>query len=145
MRFKTLYQALLALSKVTAPFIPFFSENIYQNLRTESDPESVHLCDFPEADLNVRQESLEQAMAALQQVVSLGHSLRKEHKMRVRQPLQTVHIACINEKVLDFLSSQKHLIQEELNLKAVELTANDAEFVHFTIKPNFRTLGKKSR
>src|SRR5204862_879618 len=85
--FETLYDVLITLSKVVAPFIPFISESIYQQLRKETDPLSVHMCDFPLPRQVLRDELLEKEMAYVQTVVSSGHSLRKEYKQKVRQPL----------------------------------------------------------
>jgi isoleucyl-tRNA synthetase len=141
--FSTLYQVLLALTKIAAPFVPFISDAIYQDLRTEGMPASVHLCDYPTYHAESRDERLEAEMAAVQQTVSLGHALRKEHKLKVRQPLPAVHIASSNPKVLEFLKDQQHLVGEELNVKKVEFSSNEAEFVQLRAKPNFRVLGKK--
>lgn len=141
--FATLYHVLLELTKVSAPFIPFISEAIYQNLRKESMPESVHLCECPTYHAETRDERLEEGMAALQIAVSLGHGLRKENKLKVRQPLSTAHIACGNQLALQFMQEQQHLIAEELNVKNVEFGADEKQFVQLKAKPNFRVLGKK--
>jgi isoleucyl-tRNA synthetase len=82
-------------------------------------------------------------MASVQTVVSLGHSLRKEHKIKVRQPLQTVYLCSENKGILSFLEGQKHLIEEELNVKKVVFSEGEEQFVHLLAKPNFRVLGKK--
>ena len=139
--FSTLYSVLLTLTKVTAPFVPFISEAIYRELA--SDPISVHLCDFPTYNPEVREESLEDEMALVQQAVSMGHALRKEHKLRVRQPLAKAHIVTSNSYFLDRLSAQKHLICDELNVKDIEFHAEESSFVTLIVKPNFRILGKK--
>lgn len=141
--FTTLYRVLLDLVKIASPFVPFITESIYRNLRTEDMPESVHLCDFPTYHLDGRDLALEEAMAAVQTTVSLGHGLRKEHKMKVRQPLATAHIASGDPTIFKFLSDQKHLIAEELNVKEVTLGHNETELVSLKAKPNFRILGKK--
>lgn len=141
--FATLYQVLLQLTKIAAPFVPFISEAIYRNLRTEQMPESVHLCDYPLYHAERRDEKLEMEMEVVQTSVSLGHALRKEHKLKVRQPLQTAHIASTNEQVLDFLRDQQHLIAEELNVKEVKFGTDETQFVALKAKPNFRVLGKK--
>ena len=91
--FSTLYDILFTLVKVIAPFIPFLSEAIYQELKTKNDPLSVHLCDYPSYDPSKRDLNLEQEMALVQDAVSLGHAFRKEEKMKVRQPLQKAVIA----------------------------------------------------
>lgn len=141
--FATLYYVLKNLVKIAAPFIPFITETIYRNLRQEKEPESVHLCDYPMYHADWRNPSLEEGMASLQSVVSLGHALRKEHKLKVRQPLPKAEIACSSLEHLEFLQSQKHLIAEELNVKEVVFHASDKGFVILKAKPNFRVLGKK--
>lgn len=141
--FETLYQVLLELSKIAAPFVPFISEAIYQNLRTDSMPESVHLCSFPTYHSEVRDIHLEEAMAAVQTATGLGHSLRKEFKLKVRQPLAKAHIASSETRLLSFLEEQKHLIADELNVKDVLFSTDEKQFVSLKAKPNFRILGKK--
>lgn len=141
--FETLYQVLLNLCKIAAPFVPFLSEAIYQNLRTDSMPESVHLCHYPTYHPEVRDDLLEAEMQAVQTTVSLGHALRKEHKLKVRQPLAAVHIASGDERILHFLRDQQHLIADELNVKEVKFGNDEQQFVTLKAKPNFRVLGKK--
>lgn len=141
--FATLYYVLLELVKIAAPYIPFVSETIYQNLRTPDMPSSVHLCDFPRYQQHRRREALEAEMQAVQVIVSLGHALRKEHKFKVRQPLPAAHLASSDERILAFLQDQQHLIAEELNVKKVTFSKNEKEFVSLKAKPNFRLLGKK--
>lgn len=141
--FATLYHVLIEFTKVAAPFIPFIAEAIYQNLRAAEMPISVHLCDYPSHDDRLRSERLEEGMAAVQNCVSLGHSLRKEHKLKVRQPLKAAQIAAVEPKILQFLKDEQHLIAEELNVKEVHFTTNEEEFVSLVVKPNFRVLGKK--
>lgn len=141
--FETLYHVLVELSKIAAPYIPFMSEAIYQNLRENTMPESVHLCDFPTYEPLRRFEKLEDEMEAVQVTVSLGHALRKEHKLKVRQPLPTAHLASPDARVLSFLKDQQHLIADELNVKQVTFSVNEEKFVSLRAKPNFRILGKK--
>ncbi|MBS4168545.1 isoleucine--tRNA ligase [Parachlamydia sp. AcF125] len=141
--FSTLYHTLLTLAKIAAPFIPFITESIYSNLRREDMPISVHLCAYPVYQKKLRNQELEKGMEAVQTVVSLGHALRKEHKLKVRQPLAAVHLACPDEPILHFLIDQQHLIAEELNVKKVEFSSNETEWVSLKAKPNFRVLGKK--
>ena len=141
--FQTLYTVLVNLSKIAAPFVPFLSEGIYQELKMETEPDSVHLCSFPSYDTSIRNIELEDSMKAVQTVVGLGHTLRKEHKLKVRQPLPAVHIASADSQTLSFLRKQKHLIEEELNVKDVVLHEDESSFVTLKAKPNFRVLGKK--
>jgi len=141
--FATLYTVLLQLSKVAAPFIPFLTESIYQELRTKEMPESVHLADFPKVDSKYRDEALEREMAGTQVAVSLGHALRKEYKLKVRQPLRKAHLISSNEELLQALRSQEQLIADELNVKSIEFHSDEAQFVQWIAKPNFPVLGKK--
>jgi isoleucyl-tRNA synthetase len=139
----TLYQVLLTLSKLAAPFAPFVSETMYRNLRREEDPISVHLCNYPAFNLEQSDSVLEDAMEAVQKAVSMGHSLRKEHKLKVRQPLQAVYIVVPDQKSVDLLKPHEHLIAEELNVKELRFSLDETAFVTLSAKPNFRTLGKK--
>ena len=141
--FATLYHVLVQLTKVAAPFVPFISEAIYRNLRSEDMPESVHLCDYPVYHPETRDEALEASMDAVQIIVSLGHGLRKEHKLKVRQPLARAHVVSDDERILHFLQDQQHLIADELNVKEVVFSNNEKQFVSLKAKPNFRVLGKK--
>lgn len=141
--FATLYQVLLGLTKVAAPFVPFVSEAIYLNLRQPHMPESVHLCHTPAYHPDWRNELLEREMDDVQKAVSLGHSLRKEHKLKVRQPLPSAHIISSDADLIHSLRDQQHLIADELNVKEVLFETNEEQFVSLTAKPNFRVLGKK--
>jgi isoleucyl-tRNA synthetase len=141
--FFTLYTTLMTLCKVAAPFIPFITETIYQELRTEANPISIHLTDFPMVNESLRNKSLEEEMSVIQSVVSLGHGLRKEHKIKVRQPLGKAYVATTNKEALSTLESKKHLILEELNVKDLICLEDETRFVQLIAKPNFRVLGKK--
>lgn len=141
--FETLYTVLITLSKIAAPFVPFISEAVYQELKKDSDLSSVHMCDFPKYHHEMRLFDLENEMDYAQRAVSIGHSLRKEHKLKVRQPLPRAHVAVSNPDMLRSLEKQKHLIADELNVKDVDLHEDDSQFVKVSIVPNFRVLGKK--
>lgn len=141
--FSTLYYVLLQLTKISAPFIPFLSDGIYQELKTEKDPESVHLCTYPQYETKYRDEALEKEMALAQAAVSLGHSLRKEQKIKVRQPLKQATIVVFSPEDGDLIERQSVLIAEELNVKKVEVRRDDSSFVDYQITPNFPVLGKK--
>ena len=141
--FETLYHVLIELCKIAAPFTPFISEAIYQNLKNQEMADSVHLCDYPAYHQTNRDLALEKGMDALQVCVSIGHALRKEQKIKVRQPLLAVHVVCGDEEQFAFLKHQEHLIAEELNVKKVLFHEEKQAFVTLSIKPNFRVLGKK--
>ncbi|MBO7683996.1 MAG: isoleucine--tRNA ligase [Kiritimatiellae bacterium] len=135
--YRTLRYVLVQLAKVAAPFTPFIAEEIYCNLRGAGDPESVHLCDFPTANAAARNRDLERRMAAVQTVVELGRRLRADNDLKVRQPLSALRIAGADVKGLE------DLIEDELNVKAVQYVADETELCDVSYKANFKTLGKK--
>ena len=135
--YRTLRYVLVQLAKVAAPFTPFIAEEIYRNLRGASDPESVHLCDFPTANAAARDLVLELRMAAVQTVVELGRRLRADNDLKVRQPLAKIKISGADVKGLE------DLIIDELNVKTVEYVADETELCDVSYKANFKTLGKK--
>ena len=135
--YRTLRYVLVQLSKVAAPFTPFIAEEIYSNLRGAGDPESVHLCDFPTANAAARDLALESRMAAVQAVVELGRRLRADNDLKVRQPLAAIRVAGADVKGLE------ELIEDELNVKAVEYVADETELCDVSYKANFKTLGRK--
>lgn len=139
--FSTLYNVLKRVIRVAAPFTPFITETMWQNLAASDDPESVHLTDFPQP--GGRDIELEASMHALQIAASLGHSVRKEHKLKVRQPLQAAYIITKNEALLRYLRAGAKLLQEELNVREVHFSDNEEEVISYLLKPNFRVLGKK--
>ena len=141
--FETLYTVLNGLARISAPFVPFISDSIYQELRREGDPISVHLCDFPKYDSEKRDVVLEKKMACVKQAVSLGHSLRKEKRVKVRQPLPKVMLITSNEDELASLEKGEDLILEELNVKQALFYKDESSFVNLVVKPNFKTLGRK--
>ena len=141
--FATLYTVLHTLVRVTAPFIPFLSDAIYTQLCQKGEPLSVHLCSFPTYQSKLRDPDLEKEMNSVQIVVGIGHSLRKEHKMKVRQPLARADVICSDEDKLAALKVHEHLIAEELNVKQVAFHSDETAFVSLHAKPNFRVLGKK--
>lgn len=141
--FATLYHVLVVVCKLAAPFVPFISEAMYRNLRQENMPESVHLCDYPVYREDLRDAVLEIGMDAVQKSVSLGHALRKECRMKVRQPLPAAHVASGDSTILAALQSHAHLIADELNVKEVLFSGDEEQFVSLKAKPNFRVLGKK--
>lgn len=141
--FGTLYAVLLQCVQVAAPFVPFLSEAIYQGLKGEGMVDSVHLCAFPKVQGALRDEELEKEVAAAQAAVSLGHALRKEYKLKVRQPLAKALLITSNEELLAALKKQMQLIADELNVKEIEFHEDEGKFVQWLAKPNFPVLGKK--
>jgi len=141
--YSTLYDVLLGLSKIAAPFTPFISETIYQNLKTDDMPESVHLCDFPTAAEAQRDAVLEGQMAVVMSAVEQGRALRAEYKLKNRQPLAKMHVVCDDEKLLANIQELESLISDELNVRAVEFSTDSSELATIQAKPNFKQLGPK--
>ena len=141
--YQTLYYVLMTFCKAAAPFIPMITENIYQNLRTDGMPESVHLCDYPEVSADYRNPRLEVQMDETVVAVSLGRYLRSQKSLRVRQPLSEVVIVSHSAETRENLSAMADVIKEELNVKAVKIDANEEDLVTLSSKANFKVLGKK--
>ena len=139
----SLYTVLKILTKVAAPFIPFVTENIYQNLRQENEPESVHLCDYPVYDSSYRDEELEFKMDTVQKAVSMGRSLRYQFNLKIRQPLRSVELVTRKPKEKSVLLEMEDSIREELNVKDVVFHEKEDELVEYRAKANFRVLGKE--
>ena len=141
--YATLYHVLLSFTKLAAPFIPFVTEEIYRNLRTDSMPESVHLCDYPAVEPGLLDEDLSECMASTMQAVSLGRNLRKQTRLRVRQPLRTCVVVSHSPVVRAHVEQMADIVAEELNVKRVVVGADEEELVHLSAKPNFKKLGPK--
>ncbi|MCZ6634099.1 MAG: isoleucine--tRNA ligase [bacterium] len=141
----TLHETLVTLSKILAPFLPFLAEEMYQNLVRSIDadaPESVHLCAFPEVKEERIDEELMSDMALTRQVVSLGRSARTESAIKVRQPLSTVQVWVQNGSQ-EALERCQGLILHELNVKTLSFVSDPEVLMTRSVKPNFRSLGKK--
>ncbi len=140
--YMTLYTCLVTLAKVTAPFIPFMTEEIYQNLVTNLDktaPESIHLCDFPTANEEYIDAKLEENMETVLQIVTLGRACRNVSGMKNRQVLSKAYVEA--KKKLD--ENYYYIIKEELNVKELEFVEDASAFVSYNVKPNLKTVGPK--
>lgn len=141
--YQTLHHVLLTFSKTAAPFIPFTTEMIYQNLKTPEMPESVHLCDYPDLNIHHRDEYLEIQMENTMSAVSLGRFLRSQHSVKVRQPLASAVIVINDTVIRKMLEETSGIISEELNVKKIEFRSDDEALVNRKAKANFKTLGPK--
>jgi len=143
--YHTLYVVLRTLAQVLAPFVPFITEAMHQNLvRTveAGAPESVHLCDYPEPDPALLDADLEAAMAVVRDLVSLGRATRGAAKIRVRQPLSAVLIASRDRNLIE-RPELIELLADELNVKAVRFVEDASAYVRHEVKPRFDRLGPK--
>jgi isoleucyl-tRNA synthetase len=143
--YATLYQVLVTLTKVLAPFIPFATEVMYQNLVRSVDasaPESVHHCDFPRPDPSKVDAALLAEMDAARKVVNLGHSVRSENSLKVRQPLGRVVVVAPQEQRAR-LAHMSALVTDELNVKTMQLVEKEAELVTYKLLPDNRLLGPR--
>ena len=139
--YTTLYKVLVNLCKISAPFVPFMTDEIYQNLVYGLDnkqPESIHLCSWPEYNKKEVDTKLEKEMDLAYTIVKLGRSARNTSNVKNRQPLSKMLIS-----VNTLPEYYGNIVKEELNVKKVELGANMSEYVHFEIKPNLPVLGKE--
>ena len=137
----TLYKVLTTLIKISAPFVPFMADEIYQNLVVGLDntaPESVHLCLWPEVDEKAINADLEKEMDLAYKIVRLGRSARNSANIKNRQPLSTMLISI--DTLPEYYSD---IVKEELNVKGIEFGAEMSEYVNFEIKPNLPVLGKE--
>ena len=136
----TLYRVLTTVIKVAAPFVPFITENIYQNLVVGLDKnaeESIHLCKWPEVDEKAIDKELEKEMDLAYTIVKLGRSARNGANIKNRQPLSKMLVS--TDSLPRYYDD---IITDELNIKEVEFGADLSTHVNFEIKPNLPVLGK---
>lgn len=138
--YATLFEVLTTLCKIVAPFMPFVSEEIYRNLTGE---ESVHLAEYPKASKIKTDTTLEGEMFLAKTVVSLGLAARSKLKIKVRQPLRKIQVALGSQFSPELLKGQIEIIQEELNVKEVELIQDAAAIATVVAKANAKVLGPK--
>ncbi|MEE1212003.1 MAG: isoleucine--tRNA ligase [Treponema sp.] len=141
--YEALYIALKTFSQVAAPFVPFITEEMWQNLKNVSDKESVHLTDYPVYNEKWHNEELEFKMATVQKAVSMGRSLRNTFNLKNRQPLASVALVTRDANEKRVLAEMEDSIREELNVKKVEFHDREDELVEYSCKANFKVLGKE--
>ncbi|TWU47910.1 isoleucine--tRNA ligase [Rubripirellula reticaptiva] len=142
----TLYETLLELAKLVAPFVPFLSETLWQNLAApfgDNARKSVHLCDYPVEMTDRIDEDLSASMTLLREIASLGRAARAEAKLKVRLPLSRVEVVLTSDERIAWLQNHDELVREELNVKEVHYTTEGDQYVQYTVVPNFKRLGPK--
>ena len=133
----TTYEVLKTLCKLCAPLTPYLTEEIYQKLTGE---ESVHLADFPKADLSLIDEKTEEKMDLVRDVCSLGRDARETANIKVRQPIKDI---VLDTKVSTIIGDLDSIIKEELNVKDIEYKDDMTDYLTYSLKPNFKVLGKE--
>ena len=142
----TLYETMLEVTKMIAPFVPFLAETFWQRL---SEPfgssvlKSVHLCDYPTPNSERIDTDLSESMKVLREIASLGRAARAEAKLKVRLPLSRVEVVLNEDSKIAWLKSHDALVREELNVKSVEYTTEGDKYVEYKVVPNFKRLGPK--
>jgi isoleucyl-tRNA synthetase len=161
--YATLYECLVTLTKLLAPFTPFLAEELYQNLVRSfaadgtrladvpvlgdgthgGVPESVHLTDWPQSDAAKIDRALSDETRLVMRVASLGRAARAKAQLRVRQPVAELFVKLptqMEEHALERLAPQ---LLDELNVKALRVVRDETDFLRFEVKPNLKLLGQK--
>ncbi|MBQ3201085.1 MAG: class I tRNA ligase family protein, partial [Clostridia bacterium] len=139
--YMTLYTVLKTMTLLSAPFIPFMAEEIYQNLVRSVDetaPESVHLCDFPAVEEAFIDPALEEHMAAVLNIVVLGRAARNAANVKNRQPLARMYV-----QGSELPEMYVNIIADELNVKEVSFVSDASAFISYKVKPQLKTLGPR--
>lgn len=134
--YRTTYEVLVGLSQLMAPITPYLAEELYRNL---TGKESVHLSDYPECNESFINDTIEEKMDLVRDLISIGRYVREEAKIKVRQPLSE---ALLDGKNKDLIEDLIPLIKEELNIKDVLFVHNLNDYMHVSLKPNFKVVGK---
>jgi len=143
--YKVLHHALVTVSKLAAPFVPFITEQIYQNLVKgfdDSAPESIHLCEYPTAEINFIDSELEADMSTIMDITAIGRAARNAAAIKNRQPLSEMLIKLrtdAKEPDDDFLA----VVKEELNVRNISFIKDADTFIEYRFKPQLRTLGPR--
>ena len=134
--YQTTYEVLVTLAKLTAPITPYISDEIYTKLTGE---ESVHLADFPKFNENLVNEEVEEKMDLVRDICSLGRDARETANIKVRQPISEV---ILDSSIKNIIGNLDSIIKEELNVKELSYKDDMTDYLTYTLKPNFKVLGK---
>ncbi|MFH1943082.1 MAG: isoleucine--tRNA ligase [bacterium] len=146
--YQTLFEVLMAVAKLVAPFVPFLAEDIYRNLNADGyeEWESVHLAFYPDPEdgrFRFSDKDLEDRMRLAREVVSLCRSARNKAGIRVRQPLERTIVVVSSERIKEAIRALEGIIKEEVNVRRLEFTDNVSELSERRAKPVFKELGPK--
>lgn len=135
--YRTLYQVLVSVAEMIAPFAPFLAEELYLSLGAG---ESVHLAAYPQSETEYIDPALEKEMRVIIDIVQLGRAARNACQIKVRQPLQKMYVPA---KYRTTLERMFDLIQEEVNIHEIVYVSEDEDFVRYELKPQFKVMGPK--
>ena len=144
--YATLYEVLVTVAKLAAPFIPFLADELYRNLVCSLDsdaPLSVHLAEYPTADDALIDATLENDMAFTRDIISMGHAARNRSGIKTRQPLAEITLGGLSESEKETVNRLSSFVHDELNVKEIVFTEELDTFAQVTLKPNFKVLGPK--
>jgi isoleucyl-tRNA synthetase len=141
--YQTLREVLIQVLCMMAPAAPFLPETLYQRLKHQDDPESVHLMDMPAGNPELMDTDLERRMSLAQTIVFLSRSLREKSRIRTRQPLRRILVPVISPQQRRDIQAVEHIIMEEINVKSVEYVSDESGILQRSVKPNFKNLGKR--
>ncbi|HRP02464.1 MAG TPA: isoleucine--tRNA ligase [Candidatus Kapabacteria bacterium] len=142
--YQTLREVTINILKMIAPIAPFISEDFYQRLKNNDEPESIHLNDLPSANEDMIDKDLERRMDLAQHITSLTRFLREKSNMKVRQPLSRILIPILNPEFRRDIQKVSNIIIEEINVKAIEFIEDENnDIIRKSAKANFKVLGKK--
>ncbi|MCB9092151.1 MAG: isoleucine--tRNA ligase [Halobacteriovoraceae bacterium] len=143
--YQTLYTTIKVLGELMAPFAPFLSEHLYQELK-DLDPASelsVHLCAYPEANEKLRNPTLEDAVKRMQEIILLGRQKRIQEKVKVKIPLRSLKVIHQEKAILEEIKKLETPIKTELNVKEIQYDTDELKYIKFYALPNSPVLGKK--
>jgi isoleucyl-tRNA synthetase len=144
--YETLYECLLGVAKLMAPFAPFLAEELYRNLNDGSNrpgAESVHLSLLPRSDDSAIDLELERRMERAERIVMLVRAMRTKSNLKVRQPLPRIILPITGEQERNEVRQVQDIILDEVNVKAIEYVSDDSGLVKKRAKPNFKSIGPK--
>jgi isoleucyl-tRNA synthetase len=144
--YQTLYECLVTVAKLMAPFAPFLSDELYRNLngatKRESE-ESIHLALLPPCEADRIDVALEQRMARAQKIVMLARSMRMKSNLKVRQPLPRIILPITSDREREMIQKMESMILDEINVKKIEYVTDESGIVKKSAKANFKSIGPK--
>ena len=139
--YQTLYEVIIELLQMVAPFSPFLSEKLYNTLKDEN--KSIHLSEYTDANVSVINTELEEEMKLAQDIVYLVRSIRVKNNLKVRQPLKQILIPVLDKEDILKLQNMREIILEEVNVKELNIIEGDSDIIVKKSKPNFKSIGPK--